>query len=492
VVERRRIRVQRRRPVSRQQQVRDRVLACPRLGRQPQVLAQRHHLQPVIGDHVGQFVLAVPPDLLHPFRRAQVFGPPHRFGLHRIGDVPDQNVSEAELFLAFEGGPLIENQQVLHDQRPERIVHLGLAGDDAHGPEPEDLPHDGRRLQDELLRPRQGIDARRDHRVDGVGDRHFVERYREDPPIGLFRQGPAIEQRPQHLFHEEHVAVRPLQQPFHERTGCRLAVQDPLHQRAALLAKQGIKKERRGGARADHPHRAPLEQLGPGEHQQQHGRLADPKRHLLEKVERDVLGGVHVLDNHQERSSSGHGLEERAHAGKERVPRQSVSVRTEPQDRQQRGGDVRDPQSVGRVPELPARAVQRVSHQNAGFLADHFPERPERHPGPVGQRPTAEDADALNPGTQLPHQARFAHPGRSQDADHESPAPAPYPPGMTQQHVEFLRPTHERGRSHRAFPRRGDPEQFPGQEGSGRAFHRQRRHRTHVGDVAERTHGAFA
>jgi hypothetical protein len=89
-------------------------------------------------------------------------------------------------------------------------------------------------------------------------------------------------------------------------------VQHRAHEHVHLQARQGRQVQTRLAARAATPAGAAHVQLGPGVGHENDGSLAQLACHLLEDLERAVVGQVHVVDGDDERAQGGVGLEEAA------------------------------------------------------------------------------------------------------------------------------------------------------------------------------------
>ena len=131
------------------------------------------------------------------------------------------------------------------------------------------------------------------------------------------------------------------------------------------------------------PARALLEQLGPGERDDQDRDVAGPLEHVLDEVEGPRVRPVEVLEQHHDDALRRDPLEERAPGG-EQLGRPAGRGVARPQQREQRGLDPPPLLLVGHVLRDASRAMRVrvvdriVGLEQARARADHLAQRPER------------------------------------------------------------------------------------------------------------------
>ena len=126
--------------------------------------------QVVVGDQVGEVLGAVARQALEPLGGEPVrLGPAGARDLG-VGDVADEDVPEDERGLAGHGRPALAADELLALEPEQALLDL-VARAVAHGrqrPDPEDLAHDGRALEECLLLRRQRVEAGGDDALDGL------------------------------------------------------------------------------------------------------------------------------------------------------------------------------------------------------------------------------------------------------------------------------------------------------------------------------------
>ena len=103
--------------------------------------------------------------------------------------------------------PSIEEAPI--DQRTEHASGLEHGGQLVEQGSPGGRPADRRVAEHLFLLGRQGVDARRDHQPDAVGDLLDGARVQQLPPGGRAAYGAPLDEHPHHLLEEERVPVGP-------------------------------------------------------------------------------------------------------------------------------------------------------------------------------------------------------------------------------------------------------------------------------------------
>ena len=181
---------------------------------------------------------------------------------------------------------------------------------------PEDTADDGGVDEDASLVRGQPVEA-------GGDDRPNARR--ELLRIG----GRPLRQRRRQLLDEERIALRGLG----DRVGGILRRLEPgeqeLRELPCVVAGEPIERERRIGGKAARPARALVQQLRPGEREEQHGHVANARGERLEEVEQARVRPVDVLEQEQRRPLCGQGLDEDARGEEQRLSVSDVSVLSE-------------------------------------------------------------------------------------------------------------------------------------------------------------------
>ena len=247
---------------------------------------------------------------------------------------------------------------------------------------PEDAADHRRPLEERLLGRRQRVDARRDQGLERVGD-----------PLGpVLAVG--LDEHPDRLLDEERVALGLLEQVGPRAAGLQpVARQQRVDQLLAFGRVQRVELDRGRAHPPSAPARAHVEQLGPGEADEQERRLAHPRGEMLDQLEQRLLGPVDVLEDEHERLDVG---ELSAHARAAQAISCAAALvldglehaRGEPEQ-------VGDRLVLAAGAQLLHRLLDRVVVRDPGSRLDHLGERPVGDALPVREAAAAEHGRAL-------------------------------------------------------------------------------------------------
>ena len=185
-----------------------------------------------------------------------------------------------------------------------------------------------------------------------------------------------------------------------------------------------------GAARA--PPRPAVEDLGAGQRYQQDRHLRPQRDHLLDEVEHPVVCPVKVLERHHHRAPLGESMEEHPPGGEQlgAVAGGSVLHAEQPLQAGLHPGAVVGIRHVlgEHRPQPGARPVLVVPFGDAGALAHHLPQRPEREAVAVCGRPTVMPVGGLGEAVEvvpeLVDEATLSDPALADDRD-QPDAPLP-------------------------------------------------------------------
>ena len=202
-----------------------------------------------------------------------------------------------------------------------------------------------------------------------VADRPVDAVLEHQPPLG--------QEHPDRLDRVERDAVGPGDDRVAGVGG--QAGHQPGQELAHRLDRERLEVDRGEAALAGAPVGPALEQLGPGQGQDEDRDAPGPLEQVVDEVEQARVGVVEVLEDHHDRAARGEPLEERA-PGPEELLRARRPTRA--QQRQQRR---LDPGPLGLVGDvlLEHRGDRRPGRRlvvgllEAGPAADHLAERPE-------------------------------------------------------------------------------------------------------------------
>jgi hypothetical protein len=302
-----------------------------------------------------------------------------------VRGVPDQDVAEAEAVVARKRRP-VGPDQLLPDERQQMRVDprprlLGKQLDD--GASVEQPPFDRRPFDHCSLLGLEPVDPRGEQRLDR----------RRDLQLAVF----ALRLHRDELLHEERVPLGGLDNPG---LGVGGKLVQLLDQRLRLFARKRLERDQRRVRPWRRPDRAPLEEVGPSDTEQEQGRVLGERRDVVDQVEQRRLGPVNVVEDDDQRLRARECLEELPKAPRDLLGR---GGRLGGSDRRgnTRGGDL----GVTAVSEHASHVVH---------LRDDLGERPVRDAFPVGEAAADEDA-RLRALDQLAREPRLADPGRPHD-----------------------------------------------------------------------------
>ena len=229
-----------------------------------------------------------------------------------------------------------------------------------------------------------------------------------------------------------------------------------LDQPREQLAHRGLVQRRQGDERAaaaGAQSRSPVGQLRTGEADDEQRQVADPVDEVLDEVEQPLVGVVQVLDEQQDRTPPGEGLEEPAPAGEQLALGEVGGVAGQAEqpgepDAHERAVGVVLEEVAQRLAELVLDQVEVVVVGDAEPGPDDLRERPVRRvltearaPAAVPEHGLGQPVDVL---LELPADPRLPDPGRSR---HQDQARSAFALGGVQ-HVldqsELHGPPHER------------------------------------------------
>ena len=225
-----------------------------------------------------------------------------------VGGVPDQGVPEAEAVLAGDArdGRLDElAADEAEQRRPEGLVPAVEGG---HGAGPELLADDGRPLEH---LPLAGIEA-----VEPSGEERLDRRRQRDE---LGRGARLLGEHRDELLRVERIPLRHLGHAAAEFRREHAAAVERVEELRRLPGRERLEPHVRAL-----PLRPLLEQLRPGDAEEQDRCVAAPAAHVLDEVEQHRLGPVDVLQDDEQRPLPGEELEQPAHGPEELLRRRQL------------------------------------------------------------------------------------------------------------------------------------------------------------------------
>ena len=159
-----------------------------------ELLAQRHRAVEVERADLEQLVADA---FAQPLREGRVQLGAHRLAEPAVRDLADEHVLEAERALSGDRRAFLHGDELSVEQRLEQVGHVELRCERFDGSLPEHAADHRRALQELFLLGRQRVDARRDQRLNRVGNALAV--------------GAALREHPDRLLEEERVALRLLE-----------------------------------------------------------------------------------------------------------------------------------------------------------------------------------------------------------------------------------------------------------------------------------------
>ena len=190
------------------------------------------------------------------------------------------------------------------------------------------------------------------------------------------------------------------------------------------------------------PPRPRIEQLGPGEAQDENGR-AHPVRDVLDEIEQRLFGPVDVLEEKDERLNLGDSLHHLA-----RRPGDLLRASLPLERLHQPGGeteDVRNRLFGAALAELLERLLERVVVGDPGRRLHHLAEGPVRDALAVWKRAADEDARPLDAVEELSREAALPDAGLAVDREQVRATVAKAPVERVLEELELGLATDERG-----------------------------------------------
>ena len=177
-------------------------------------------------------------------------------------------------------------------------------------PAMEDPALDRRTLGDRSLLGIELIEPRREERLDAGRNGHRRQIGRRHPSAVPKRERPVVDQHRDELLDEQRVPVRRLGDPvfgvrFESRAPEQLLDQPRRFRFGERLEMDGGRVEL-----AAAPRRPTIEQLGPGQAQQEHRCVARPVGDVLDQIQERGLGPVDIVEDDDQRRAASDVLEE--------------------------------------------------------------------------------------------------------------------------------------------------------------------------------------
>ncbi len=298
---------------------------------------------------------------------------------------------------------------------------VGRGGQLDHGVEVEPLTDHGSAFQHPPFVHVEPVETGGEQRGDRGWNLDRAEVAGRDPPVALPAQQPVVDQGRERLLDEQRVSRGRVGDSRHQRRVEVVGAHQRADQSLATFLAQRLQQHRRGVELASAPGPALLQQLGPGQAQQQDRRLPGPVGDMLDQVQQGRLGPVHVIEPDDQRTLLGE-------RGQKRADRPEALLRTDlgsaqaDQRRQpvHHGGgvadDVVDPvQQLAQAAPALGRALVRG---HAGRLADHLHQRPVGDALAVGQAASGEHRRPRRHRlTELPDHPGFSDAGGTEQGE---------------------------------------------------------------------------
>ena len=310
---------------------------------------------------------------------------------------------EAESPLTDDRRPRLGNDEVSEQEVVEQHFHVELRREMLERPAPEDAADHGAAVEQGLLLRGQVVDAGGDHRLKRVGD----------PRRGSLAV--ALEQHPDRLLDEQRVALG-LREHVLPRVGReRVVGKQRSEQLLALVMAKRVELDRRRAHAASAPSGANVEQLGPGEADEQERRLAHPGGQVLDELEQRLLGPVDVLEDEHERLNVGElvGPGTGCPGDLLRAALLLDGVEDAGGEREQVG----DGLVLTALAQLLDRLANGVVVGDPGRRLHHLGERPVGDPLAVGQAAAGQHGRALERADELTDKAALADPRLAVNGD---------------------------------------------------------------------------
>ena len=356
-----------------------------------------------------------------------------------VGDVADQDVPEPVRDLARDRRDRLARQDLAVDEIGERGVDVQVGVELGDRAAPEHAADQGAVAEHRPRFRRQGVDPGRDERLQGVRDPH-------GGTLSL------LDEHPHGLLDEERVALGLVEEDAPQPVRQGGALHERVDERRRLGVRQRRQLDRDRPSPSTAPARARVQELRAGEADDEHRRVVDPVREMLDQVEQGLLGPVDVLEAEHERLRLGE-----ARRPLVRGPG-DLEAAAAARDVVEHAG--REPEQVrhrvarARLPELLDRLLRRVVVGDPRRRLHHLRERPVRDALPERRAPSREDARALEPREELLREPALADPGVAEDR-HELRTPVANDTGEdVAEHVELLLAADVRRRDADRSPRR--------------------------------------
>ena len=327
---------------------------------------------------------------------------PLALGETRVRDIANQHVAEAERGFARDRRDRLAREELAIDEVDERGVDVECRIEIGDGAAPEHATDEGAVADDRPRVWRQPVDARRDQRLHGVGDPHRH-------PLAPLRE------HPDRLFDEERIALRLLEQGAPDVVGQHGVRGKGVDEHLGLALGQRPEIDRDRPSPPTSPARARLEQLGTRKTHDQHRRVVDPVREVLDEVEQRILGPVDVLEAEHERLRLGEAHRPLLGGPRDLLPASPARDGVEHTGRETE--EIGDRVARARLAELLECLLGGVVGRDPGCRLHHLRQRPVRQTFAEGQRPPGEDARPLEAGEELAGEPALPDPGLPEDRD---------------------------------------------------------------------------
>ena len=262
-------------------------------------------MPPELGAVERSTLVVVAEDLVELDDRGPVLGKPGRESLVQVcarrlrqrlvRGIPDQQVPEAERVVARDHRRARPDELLPHETEQVAVRPGPLRRQRLDGRPVEHLALDRASLERASLRRRQPVDARGEERLD---------RRRNGDCLQALSRG-----HREHLFDEQWVALGRVEDPRAQLGRDPGLAREAVDQRLRLPGAERLEQQRRRVQLAARPGRPPVEQVGPGEAEQQDRRIAAPVGHVLDEVEEPGLAPVDVVEHDEQPAIRGGAFE---------------------------------------------------------------------------------------------------------------------------------------------------------------------------------------
>ena len=473
---------------------------------QPALAAERGRAAVVLGQQRNHLLGPVSGAIFDEGADLVVLSRTDGLGQHAVGHVADQDVLEGQLALAGQPALRPGREDVLLLQREQGAFEIAAlrVGERGQRALPERAPHHRGLLHEPALERLQGVQARGEDALHGVGQLAGVHAAALGDPAG-------------HLLGEQRVAARALDDGGQH--GIALGEQRG-DERLGVRGAQRLEYQLRGRRPAAAPLGPALEQLVPGQADEHEG-PANPLRQVLDGVEHAVVGPVDVLEGEDQRLLARPGLDPGAQRGEEPVaqPLGVLSLGDElgrdlesDQAAQQRrpahallvelmdGAVLVAEKRSGVLEQLFPRLVGRVAVDDAAAGPDHLTQGPEDDAAAVWQAAPGVEGRGVRAGAQaafeLAQHARLPDAGLAHERDKLRSLLALHALEQLVERGQLGGPADERGLARGRHPPHrvlGDePDRLPGGDRLGLALERQGGQPVVADRAARGAHGPFA